>query len=94
MTTTTRNRKPAAINHETADDAFMTLYYALDDAGKDAGLSATTLSRSCGTWRKINRYLNMPTVSIERQEAESVLAALGITYKRGAFNSRTFNVSD
>ena len=90
--TKTRNRRPALINTETASEKFNALYNALED--KAAGLSATALSRSCGTWRKINRYLNMPTTSIERQEAEAVLSYLGITYKRGLFNSRTFNLPD
>ena len=90
--TKTRNRRPALINTETASEKFNDLYFALDD--NSVGLSATSLSRSCGTWRKINRYLNMPTTSPERQEAESVLSYLGITYKRGLFNSRTFNLPD
>lgn len=86
--TKTRNRQRAPINHETASEKFDALYNALDD--KSVGLSATALSRSCGTWAKINSYLNQPTTNPGRQEAENVLAYLGITYKRGPFNSRTF----
>ena len=87
---TTRNRNPAPINYETAELNFNKVLNTISDEDFDNGVSATALSRSCGTWRKINRYLNLPTSSPYRQEAETVLKKLNVKYVRGACNSRTF----
>lgn len=96
MNKPTRNRRRAPINKDVASDTFSDLWDAAPDADTEEGkfLSATELSRASGTWRKINQYLNFPAGHPDRIEAESILRNIGVIYKNGRYNSRSFLFGD
>lgn len=97
MSTTTRKpRRKAPLQADQLEAAFdqalrnrdAALGENEDPPANEPPMSATELRVISGAWRKLFNYLNDPPESATRQEAEAMLAELGMHYIIGENNAR------